>query len=143
MLQDRERMGGPAASVIVVIAPGTSEHAPEIDMVIDEAKDANLRISTITYPGQLRSRPLDWLANATGGVAYTVNESRYNMATSFLSTYFKLTNAMWNMMETYYQGDMADLPIEVGFHSTMFYNCDKVIISIFGECSANNYNKHL
>lgn len=113
MLQDRERMGGPAASIIVVIAPGTSEHAPELDMVVDEANDASIRITTITYPAQLRSRPLDWLANATGGTAYTVNESRHNMATSFLSTYFKLTNVMWNMMETYYQGNSADLPIEV------------------------------
>uniref|UniRef100_A0A1B6L3U4 Calcium-activated chloride channel N-terminal domain-containing protein n=1 Tax=Graphocephala atropunctata TaxID=36148 RepID=A0A1B6L3U4_9HEMI len=113
MLQDKERMGGPAASIIVVIAPGTSEHAPELEMVIEEASDANMRIATITYPAQLRSRPLDWLANATGGAAYTVNESRYNMAASFLSTYFKLTNVMWNMMETYYQGDVADLPIEI------------------------------
>lgn len=106
-------MGGPAASIIVIIAPGTSEHAPELEMLVDEANDASIHMATVTYPAQLRSRPLDWLANATGGVAYTVNESRYNMATSFLSTYFKLTNVMWNMMETYYQGETADLPIEV------------------------------
>lgn len=113
MLNERARMSGPALSVIVVIAPGSAEHSQELDQVVEQAAEENMRIATITYPAQLRARPLDWLANNTGGVAYTVTESKYNMATSFLSTYFKLTNVMWSLVENFYQGDIADLPIEV------------------------------
>lgn len=113
MLDERARMSGPALSVIVVIAPGSAEHSQELDQVVEQAAEENIRIATITYPAQLRSRPLDWVANTTGGVAYTVMESKYNMATSFLSTYFKLTNVMWSLVERFYQGDIADLPIEI------------------------------
>lgn len=115
MLDERARMSGPALSVIVVIAPGSAEHSQELDQVVEQAADENIRIATITYPALLRSRPLDWMANTTGGIAYTVTESKYNMATSFLSTYFKLTNVMWSLVERFYQGDIADLPIEVSF----------------------------
>ena len=115
MLDERAGMSGPALSVIVVIAPGSAEHSLELDQVVEQAAEDNMRIATITYPAQLRSRQLDWLANSTGGVAYTVNESKYNMATSFLSTYFKLTNVMSSLVEKFYQGDIADLLIEVSF----------------------------
>lgn len=120
MLDERARMSGPALSVIVVIAPGSAEDLQELEQAVELASEENMRIATITYPAQLRSRPLDWLANSTGGVAYTVTESKYNMATSFLSTYFKLTNVMWSLVERFYQGDIADLPIEVSFMHSHF-----------------------
>lgn len=122
MLDEKTRLNGPASSVIVLIAPGTSDQSVELSQILEQAVEANVRIATVTYPAQLRARSLDWLANATGGVAYTVNESKYNMATSFLSTYFKLTNVMWNIVERYYQGDAADLLIEVSLIRLLNFN---------------------
>lgn len=113
MLETRASIYGPASSVIVVIAPGTAAYMPDLTKQVNEAKDKNIRIATITYPMMKRPRSLDWIAEKTGGVSFTVTENRYNMALSYLSTYFKLTNVMRNIMETYYQGSKSDLPVEI------------------------------
>lgn len=113
MLETRASTYGPASSVIVVIAPGTAAYMPDLTKQVNEAKDKNIRIATITYPMMKRPRSLDWIAEKTGGVSFTVTENRYNMALSYLSTYFKLTNVMRNIMETYYQGSKSDLPVEI------------------------------
>lgn len=113
MLETRAITYGPASSVIVVIAPGTVAYMPDLTKQVNDAKDKNIRIATITYPMMKRPRSLDWIAEKTGGVSFTVTENRYNMALSYLSTYFKLTNVMRNIMETYYQGSKSDLPVEI------------------------------
>jgi len=114
MLETRSSNSGPASSVIVVIAPGTlASYAPDLAKQVSEAKDKNIRLATVTYPMLNRLKSLDWMAEKTGGVSFTVTENRYNMATSYLSTYFKLTNVMRNIMETYYQGNKGDLPVEI------------------------------
>ncbi|XP_025412425.1 calcium-activated chloride channel regulator 1-like [Sipha flava] len=113
MLETRASLLGPASSVIVVIAPGTSAYTPDLVKQVGEAKGKNIRIATVTYPMLKRSKSLDWMADKTGGISFTVTENRYNMALSYLSTYFKLTNVMRNIMETYYQGNKGDLPIEI------------------------------
>ncbi|BES87543.1 Ca-activated cl channel protein [Nesidiocoris tenuis] len=112
-LQERAQINGPASSVIVVIAPGTLEHVPDLTELMPELKKSHVKLATITYPAQVRARTLDWMAEATGGLAFSVTESKYNMATSYISTYFKLTNVMGTILRTYYQGDKSDLPIEI------------------------------
>lgn len=113
MLETRASVGGPASSVVVVIAPGTAAYTPDLDRQVADARDRSIRVATVTYPMLKRPRPLDWMAEKTGGVAFAVTENRYNMAVSYLSTYFKLTNVMRNIMETYYQGSKSDLPVEI------------------------------
>lgn len=113
MLETRAAINGPASSVIVVIAPGTASYTPDLAKQVAEAKEKNVRIVTVTYPMLKRPRSLDWMADKTGGVSFAVTEQRYNMALSYLSTYFKLTNVMRNIMETYYQGNRGDLPVEI------------------------------
>ncbi|KAK9507731.1 hypothetical protein O3M35_007519 [Rhynocoris fuscipes] len=113
LLQDRSQMNGPASSVIVVIAPGTMEHVPELSEMMPKLHKAHIRIASITYPSQVRARSLDWLAEETDGIKFTVMEAKYNMASSYISTYFKLTNVMWEIQRTFYQGDKSDLPVEV------------------------------
>lgn len=121
MLEERTLSRGPASSVIVLVAPGTLDRTPELMELTEKLSNAKIRLATITYPGQLRAHPLDWLAQRTGGVSYTVTESKYNMATSFLSTYFRLTNVFWSLVGKYYQGDISDLRLEV---------CLKCVISV-------------
>lgn len=113
MLDTRANVNGPASSVIVVIAPGTATYASDLARQVAECKEKSIRVATVTYPMLKRLKSLDWMAEKTGGVAFTVTESKYNMALSFLSTYFKLTNVMRNIMETYYQGNRGDLPVEI------------------------------
>lgn len=113
MLETRANQGGPASSVIVVIAPGTHASTAELNKRVAEAREKNIRVATVTYPMLKRADSLDWIAEKTGGTAFTVTESRYNMALSYLSTYFKLTNVMRNIMETYYQGNKGDLSVEI------------------------------
>jgi hypothetical protein len=112
MLHERYIMKGPASSVIVVIAPGM-DHSIEIDPLLSLAVDEGVHIATINYPAILRPLPLDHLARATGGPYYTVQEQRYNIATSYVSTYFKLANVMFSIATQFYQGSLAGMPLEV------------------------------
>lgn len=113
MLVTRASINGPASSVIVVIASGSSSYKPELARQVAEAKDKNIRIATITYPTLKRPTSLDWMADSTGGISFTVTENKFNIDLSYLSTYFKLTNVLRYIMETYYQGNKGDLPVEI------------------------------
>ena len=112
MLHDRHRTHGPASSVIVVIAPGM-DHSLEIDPLLSQAVNQGVRIATINYPSILRPLPLDHLAHATGGPYYTVQEQRYNIASSYVSTYFKLANVMFSIASQFYEGSPTGMPLEV------------------------------
>lgn len=112
MLHERTRIRGPASSVIVVIAPGM-DHSIEIEPLLRQAVEEGVRIATINYPAILRPLPLDHLAHATGGPYYTVQEQRYNIATSYVSTYFNLANVMFSIATQFYQGSLAGMPLEV------------------------------
>lgn len=112
MLQERYHIRGPASSIIVVIAPGM-DHSIEIEPLLSQAIDEGVRIATINYPAILRPLPLDHLAHTTGGPYYTVQEQRYNIAASYVSTYFKLANVMFSIATQFYQGSMAGMPLEV------------------------------
>lgn len=85
-----------------------------------------------------RQRSLDWIADKTNGAAFTVTEARQNMASSYISTYFKLTNVLYSITEMYYQGSRSDLPMEVSLEispyktpSTIF-SCSHHILKELG-----------
>jgi hypothetical protein len=113
MLQERNRIRGPASSVIVVIAPGMDYLSTEMDQLLSEAVEDSVRIATINYPALLRPFSLEQLARSTGGPYYTVQEQRYNIATSYISTYFKLANVMFSIAAHFYEGSLAGMPLEV------------------------------
>lgn len=112
MLKDRAASQGPASSVIVLIAPGM-DHVPEISSLLPRAVSFGVRLVTINYPNTTRKEPLDTLARATGGVSFTVQEQGYNMATSYLTTYFKLTNILFSVAVRYHEGRRDGMPVEV------------------------------
>lgn len=112
MLQERARLGGPASSVIILLAPG-SDAQNELLAAAKEAAARRVRVATINYPGVLRGASLDGAATATGAPAFTVTEKGYNMATSLLSTYFALANALADVTRHFYQGHPNNLPVEV------------------------------
>lgn len=112
MLNQRNLVNGPASSVIVIIAPGMNG-SPQMQSIVKEAKKANIRITTINYPEITRSTSLDMLAKETGGRPYTVLEKRVNVDTSLLTTYFELSNILYDITVQYYAGNIADLPIEI------------------------------
>jgi hypothetical protein len=89
------------------------DHSIEIDPLLSQAVEEGVRIATINYPVILRPLPLDHLAHATGGPYYTVQEQRYNIATSYVSTYFKLANVMFSIATQFYQGSLQGMPLEV------------------------------
>jgi hypothetical protein len=124
MLDERTRTSGPGSSVIVLIAPGTRNYAPEITKEILRSVDLKIRIATVTYPGMYRERSLDWIAQKTNGAAFTVTEARQNMASSYISTYFKLTNVLYSITEMYYQGSRSDLPMEVSEPSKLIFRAE-------------------
>ncbi|GLG98032.1 Uncharacterized protein GBIM_04671 [Gryllus bimaculatus] len=112
MLKERTTTHGPASSVIVVIAPGM-DHVKEVNALLPRAISFGVKIATINYPHIQRPSSLDSLAHATGGVAYTVMEERYNMAISFVSTYFKLANVMFSIATRFYEGRPNGMPVEI------------------------------
>lgn len=114
MLDDQSRYRSPARNVIILIAPGMNLNT-QLENLVKEAKKTKIRIATVNYPEVIRTQPLDSLALQTGGVAYTVIEEKYNIANSMLSTYFQLTNVLYNIVERYYSGNPSDLPMEVSF----------------------------
>ena len=113
MLHERYRNRGPASSVIVVIAPGMDYSSTEMDQLLNEAVEDAVRIATINYPALLRPLSLEQLAQHTGGPYYTVQEEHYNIATSYISTYFKLANVMFSIAAHFYEGSPAGMPLEV------------------------------
>ncbi|KAJ1529422.1 hypothetical protein ONE63_006201 [Megalurothrips usitatus] len=112
MLEERARLGGPASSVVILLAPGTDSQA-DLLAAAKEASLKRIRVATINYPGVLRSAPLDAAAQVTGAPAFTVAEKGYNMATSLLGTYFRLANALADVTRHFYQGHPNNLPVEI------------------------------
>ena len=112
MLEEWNKNFGPASSVVVVVAPGI-EYSSDLNQLVDRARILGVRFATINFPGIVRGKPLDQLAQRTGGRAYTVEEQRYNVDYSYLTTYFRLSNAMQDIARTFYQGNPANLPVEV------------------------------
>lgn len=112
MLNQRTLINGPSSNVIIVIAPGMNEN-PQMQSIIKEAKKASIKITTINYPEITRSTSLEILAKETGGRSYTVLEKRINVSTSLLTTYFELSNILYDIILQYYAGNVADLPIEI------------------------------
>lgn len=112
MLNDRTTIQGPANNVILVIATGI-DTTNQTFAVINEARKHKIRIASINYPNIVRQDSLDFLAQETGGVAFTVFEQKLNVDTSLLSTYFQLSNVLYNIMQKFYSGNAAELPIEI------------------------------
>ncbi|XP_029714356.1 calcium-activated chloride channel regulator 1 [Aedes albopictus] len=112
MLNERTRMNGPANSIILIIAPGM-EYSIDHTALSNSARTSHIRIATINYPNVIRRQPLDALALSTGGTAHSVFESKYNLEKSYISTYFELSNTLFNIGKQYYEGNRNDLPIEI------------------------------
>ncbi|XP_055587867.1 calcium-activated chloride channel regulator 2-like [Uranotaenia lowii] len=112
MLNEHSRINGPANSIILIIAPGM-EYSIDHTSLSNSARASRIRISTINYPNVIRRQPLDALSLATGGTAHSVFESKYNLEKSFLTTYFELSNTLFNIGKHYYEGIRNDLPIEI------------------------------
>lgn len=112
MLDEHTKYRSPARNVIILIAPGMNLNT-QLENLTKEAKKAKIRIATINYPDVIRVQPLDSLALQTDGVAYTVVENKYNIDMSMLSTYFQLTNVLYNIVERFYSGNPSDLQMEI------------------------------
>uniref|UniRef100_A0A182K2V7 Calcium-activated chloride channel N-terminal domain-containing protein n=1 Tax=Anopheles christyi TaxID=43041 RepID=A0A182K2V7_9DIPT len=110
MLNEQTRHHGPANSIILVIAPGMDiEH----ESLARSARASKIRIATINYPIVEPRRPLDPLAYETGGSAYSVFECRDNSEKSLVTTYFELSNALYNIGKLYYEGNRNEFPVEI------------------------------
>lgn len=112
MLKTRSKNHGMASSVVLVIAPGMNMNT-RISQIITEMQQLKIRVAAVNYPIIARQQSLDDLAKDTNGVAYTVFEEKHNVIESLLSTYFRLTNILYNIVETFYQGNRANLPLEI------------------------------
>lgn len=112
MLNARTTIQGPANNVIIVIATGI-DTTNQTHTVIKESKKHKIRIATINYPNILRQDSLDFLAKETDGAPFTVFEQKLNVDTSLLSTYFQLSNVLYNIVQRFYSGNAAELPIEI------------------------------
>lgn len=112
MLLERTRAKGPANDVILVIAPGTVVNQ-QVKNAVKEIGKSKIKIATINYPGVMRTNMLDVLASDTNGVSFTVFEEKKNVESTLLTTYFRLCNALNNIVHKFYSGSPLDLPIEV------------------------------
>lgn len=114
LLRDAAASRGPASSVILLIASGMD--MSNSDKILEQARLAaksNVKIATINYPGVTRQLPLDKIAEETNGPAYTVSERKQNIDTSLLTTYFQLTNVMYDVMTRFYEGKRTEVPVEI------------------------------
>ena len=121
MLKVRSTNYGLASSVILLIAPGMNMNT-RMYQLSKEMQQLNIRVASVNYPVIARQQPLDELAKDTNGVAFTVFEEKHNVIESLLSTYFKLTNILYNVVETFYQGNRANIPLEVSHIRNHFEN---------------------
>ncbi|KAF7265700.1 hypothetical protein GWI33_020783 [Rhynchophorus ferrugineus] len=112
MLTDRSRDHGPANNVIVIISPGMMI-TDQIKSIAKELKKNHIRVASINYPEIVRPNTLRLLAEETGGVDYTIFENKLNVDSTMLTTYFELHNVLYNIVEKFYSGSRADLPIEI------------------------------
>ncbi|GJQ72092.1 hypothetical protein Trydic_g3189 [Trypoxylus dichotomus] len=112
MFAAKTKIAGAATHVLIMIAPGMNNNTQLMD-VLNEVKKQKVRIATINYPMVLKQHPLDSLAKETNGASYSVIERKFNVQYSMLSTYFQLTNTLYNIIEMFYTGNKNDLPIEI------------------------------
>jgi hypothetical protein len=112
MLKERTRLFGPANSVVLVIAPGMDK-STDPQLISSMAREALVKIVTINYPGIVGRQPLDELAYSTQGTPFTVYEKKYNGEKTYLTTYFELSNILMHIGHLYYEGNRADLPMEI------------------------------
>jgi hypothetical protein len=114
----------------------------EMDQLLNEAVEDAVRIATINYPALLRPVSLEQLAQHTGGPYYTVQEQHYNVATSYISTYFKLANVMFSIAAHFYEGNLVGMPLEVRmcYSGKLYPLCS--IIHIFCTPAFQNYMAH-
>lgn len=112
MLNGRTTAQGPANNVVLIIATGIDTNN-QTHTVIKEANKHNIRIATINYPSIIRQDSLDFLARETNGEPFTVFEQKFNVDTSLLLTYFQLSNVLYNIVQRFYSGNAAELPIEI------------------------------
>lgn len=112
MLNEKTKSQGPANNVIVVIASGMNP-SEQLNKALDKVKKSKIKIATVTYPALLRKTLLNNLADQTGGIAYTVFEQKLNVDTTLLSTYFELRNVLFDIVQRFYSGNAANLPMEI------------------------------
>lgn len=111
MLSEKTLNEGAASSVVLVIGPGM-DYTMDMSLT-SRAKVEQIRIATLNYPGVFRPQPLNELSARTGGVSYSIFEEKQNNINSHFSTYFQLTNTLYNIAETYYEGSESSLPLEI------------------------------
>ncbi|XP_034250009.1 calcium-activated chloride channel regulator 2-like [Thrips palmi] len=112
LMKERERLSGPASSVIILVGCGTDNPA-DLKLAAMEAAADGVRVATITYPAVIRSSPLDIAASVTDTLAFIIEEKGYSMAMSMLGAYFRLTTALFDITTHFYVGHLSLLPIEV------------------------------
>ncbi|XP_050298219.1 calcium-activated chloride channel regulator 4-like [Anthonomus grandis grandis] len=112
MLNERTRTQGPANNVIVVIAPGM-KLTDQMKKVVEDLKLNKIRVAAINFPDILQPDTLRYLAEETNGVDYTVFEKKLNVDVTYLTTYFELHNILYNIVQKFYSGSQADLPMEI------------------------------
>lgn len=112
MLTERTRSHGAASNVIVVIAPGMTI-TDQIKSIAEDLKKNQIRVATINYPDIVRPSTLRYLAEETNGVDYTIFENKLNVESTLLTTYFELHNVLYNIVQRFYSGSQADLPMEI------------------------------
>nr|XP_022916415.1 calcium-activated chloride channel regulator 4-like [Onthophagus taurus] len=105
-------MPSPATKVMIIISAGVNNNS-QLNDVVKKVKENKIKIASITYPNQIRQRSLDFLAELTNGVAYTVNEQKQNVVHSMISTYFELSNVLYNIIERYYAGNKNEIAFEI------------------------------
>lgn len=113
LLDNRSKMYGDADSNILIIAPGMFSCSDDVTSnIINSAKDASIKISTINYPNIGPNRiDMDHLAYATGGGAFTIIEKKQNEQMSLLTTYFELTTTLVHISGLHASDQM--LPVEI------------------------------
>ncbi|KAG8232380.1 hypothetical protein J437_LFUL012780 [Ladona fulva] len=121
MLEERSRERGPAASVIIIVSAGMENESglPSSRSLWTQVARANsiyVPLSTVNYPiiGSGR-QPLDQLAAATGGLAFTVPEKRVSVSESHLSAYMSLSRAFVAIRDEFQRGGTNALPIEIHY----------------------------
>lgn len=112
MLEKQRNDYGDANSVILVIAPGMDVKTDDLTLS-KNAREAQIRIATINYPGIIRRKSLDTLAQETSGLAYTLFESKQNGEKTYLTTYVNLVSMLHSIVVEYYEGNRLDLPMEI------------------------------
>lgn len=112
MLEKQRHDYGDANSVILVIAPGMDVKSDYLTLG-KKARNAQIRIATINYPGVIHRKPMDSLAQETSGLAYTLFESKQNGEKTYLTTYVTLVSMLRSVVTEYYEGNPLDLPMEI------------------------------